>query len=185
MRMKVDESRFKLQKLKRLNGGGIHVEFETKRVEENETFYDNEKLDSSREPHEDFLSKIRALKSYLCEIFGFTDLKTIVKHEDFKATKAQIKSAETGYQNKIANIEITGFSIHGKDDNKNVIINGKFGIQKLGVVALNTPRIKFSNNLYGWEQDLKELVEELSHEAYLYLYENKREQLKMFGEDEV
>lgn len=184
MSMKVEESNFSLQKLKRLNGGGIHIEFETKRVEESETFYDNEKLDSSREPHEDYLAKIRSLKPYLCEILGFTDVRTIVSHEDFKATDKQIKAAETGYQNKVANIEITGFSIHGKEGNQNVIINGKMTINKLGVIALNTPRIKFSNNIYGWEEDLKELAEQIEHESYLYLFEGKREQLKMFGEDQ-
>lgn len=182
--MKVEESRFTLGKLNRIKNGGLHIEYETKHVEESSTFINNEKTDSSIEPHEDLLVKVRALKPYLCEVIGFNDVLKVINHEDFKSSKPQQKTAEIAYDNRMKDVEITGFSINGYDKKRNVIISGKLTIQKLGVVALNTPRIKFSNDLYGWEDELEEIINDLQSEAYKYLFEQKRAQLKMFGEEE-
>ena len=63
-------------------------------------------------------------------------------------------------------------------------MGGKETIQKLGVSALNTPRIKFSSNVYGWEDTLEELIEEIREETYEYLFNGKRAQLSCFGEAE-
>ncbi len=179
-----NETNFSLEKLKRVNGGGLYIEYESKVSEGNETFYINDKKTSPVEPDDDLLNKVRVLKTYLLEIYGFENVKKIVNDKGFKATEPQKKAAEKGYLSISNDVEITGFSVHGKEGNKNIIINGKLTIQKLGVVALNTPRIKFSSNIYGWEDKLEELIDSIKTETYLYLFESKRAQLTMFGADE-
>lgn len=179
-----NETNFSLEKLKRVNGGGLYIEYESKVSDGNETYYIGDKKTSPVEPDDDLLNKVRALKTYLLEVYGFGNLKKIVSDKGFKATEAQKKAAEKGYLAISNDVEITGFSVHGKEGNRNIIINGKLTIQKLGVVAINTPRIKFSANIYGWEDKLEELVESIKTETYKYLFEGKRAQLAMFGDKE-
>ena len=178
-----NQENFSLEKLKRVTGGGLYIEYESKVSEGNETFYITDKKTSPVEPDDDLLNKVRVLKSYLLEVYGFENIKKIINDKGFKATEPQKKAAEKGYLAISNDVEITGFSIHGKEGNRNIIINGKLTIQKLGVVALNTPRIKFSANNYGWEDKLEELVESIKTETYLYLFEGKRAQLTMFGDN--
>jgi hypothetical protein len=179
MVMKVDESLFFLKKLTRLGGDGLHLEYESQVIEESTTFTNNEKSNFTVPPHEDLLTKVRALNPFLCEIFGFEDTYKIVKHPDFKASKPQIDKAQKSYINKCSEVEITGFSISGFSDKRTVIISGKFTIQKLGTIAIQTPKIKLSNNLFGWEEEVEKLIDDLQHETYEYLFNAKRDQMKI------
>lgn len=78
-------------------------------------------------------------------------------------------------------IQPNAVAMSGSDDGAGIVISGTIRTF-YGDVAFRTPRIKY--RALDWDVcgPLTVLVDELTDEAYAYLFENKGEEMEVFGE---
>lgn len=112
--------------------------------------------ESTVTPHPDFVNDLRTFKGYLIDIFYWGDKK----------------------ENMEPLIEVTGISLQGKDDKKGIVISGKLETSAKKV-AINSPRIVFANEIFGWEEQLENDIDQSTEEAKEYL-KGKKAQLSIY-----
>ena len=78
---------------------------------------------------------------------------------------------------------VTGVHLSGQDQNRGVIITGKIQCENGSSNAVNSPRLRFSSEVFGFEEELESEIDHIEDELYLYLHENKKAQLEAFAEE--
>lgn len=176
---------FLLRKVKRLKSGGLQVDFTVRETAGGETYEREETHKNARDPHPDLLGRLDDFDVMLAVTLRFKELLTVVRSDEFKATKDQNKKAEKAYDWIIQHIDVNGLALSGQDDNRGVIIMGTLKTEAGPNVALNSPRLKFNATTYGFEEALEDRIDQLEEEVYQYIYKGKAAQLDMFsGGDE-
>ena len=102
---------------------------------------------------------------------------------EFKATKKQTDIAAAFAKECLDNIEVRGVSLSGQDDNVGVVLTGLFTISNNQKTAINTPRMKYNVEMFGFEEELENIVCDIENEVYEFLFEGKKAQLELFGAD--
>ena len=176
------EEAFTLSKVKVISGGGLDVHYEVEEICGAEVYRENYHLASSKEIHPDLQKKLDNLKPILARIFHLSFFKTLMDVPEFKATAKQKDLAKKEFENILKKIRVTGVSLSGKDENVGVVITGVFEADTKQVMAINTHRIKFATETYGFEEELEKNVGELEKEVYAFLFKNKKAQLELFDE---
>lgn len=177
------EEAFTLSKVKVISGGGLDVHYEVEEICGAEVYRENYHLASSKEIHPDLQKKLDNLKPILARVFHLSFFKTLMDMPEFKATAKQKDLANKEFENILKKIRVTGVSLSGKDDNVGVVITGVFEADTKQVIAINTHRIKFVSDTYGFELELEKNVGELEKEVYAFLFKNKKAQLELFPEN--
>lgn len=149
------ENEFQLKKLK-LKTGEVTAEWELHEVTETGLSVRSLKQSSTDSPHEDLTKSVRDLSEYINDVFVVKDPEKVMA---------------------------TGLALSGTDDNEAVTLIGMYATEAGYGVPLVTHRIKFSDALYGNEEELKKCVEKVKREVYLYLYMNKKAQLSMLFDE--
>ena len=116
-------------------------------------------------------------------VFNITSFKSMMATPDFKATKKQTEIAEAFAEECLGNIEVRGVSLSGQDDNVGVILTGLFTVSNNQKTAINTPRMKFNTETFGFEEELENNVSDIENEVYEFLFNGKKAQLELFGAD--
>ena len=49
--------------------------------------------------------------------------------------------------------------------------------------AINSPRLKFNTETFGFEEELEAIVADIENEVYAFLFKGKKAQLELFGAD--
>ena len=98
----------------------------------------------------------------------------MIETPNFKATKEQKNIARDFAEEALQNIEIRGISLSGKDDNVGVVISGLFTVANNYKTAINSPRIKFNSDSFGFEEELENIISEIEQETYLFLFKGKK-----------
>ena len=75
-------------------------------------------------------------------------------------------------------ISTVGISLSGTG----VVLTGLYRVANDQCVAVNTPRIRTDSDSFGFEDELRDLVQTIEDEVFAYLYEGKQAQLQLFGE---
>ena len=75
-------------------------------------------------------------------------------------------------------VEVTGIALSGDKNNREVIITGKRRIHHTGG-AMNSPKMAFDGEVFGFESKVAELCEKIIEEAKLYALEDKSSQEKI------
>lgn len=176
--------RFSLEKVKLVSDGGLDVHFELIDVEGNLTFTDKNHKTSNKEPHPDLVTKIKALKPILAELWGYHAVKILTGAEKFKGSHEQQEAGKREYLEQLKKIEVTGIILYGKGTDLQVKITGKRQIYKKIYLPMLSSKIKLSDTIFGFEGDLEEIVEEIRKEVYEYLFNGKQAQLSLFGDKE-
>lgn len=154
MEVKLKDFDFKKSKLKE---GVVHVDYSIN-FKANGGIRHPKITDEINDPHPDLVNSIKSFLDILLDIWEFEP-------------------------NSADEVQVTGVSISGKDDNVGLIITGKKSVEG-GVVAMNSHRIRLAGDTYGYEGKLNEAYENHKKEVYLALYENKTAQLTIpFKED--
>ena len=81
----------------------------------------------------------------------------------------------------LKNIEVRGVSYSGQDDNVGVVLTGLFTVSNNQKTAINSPRLKFNTETFGFEEELEEIVADIENEVYAFLFKGKKAQLELFG----
>lgn len=176
------ENAFFLSKVKVISGGGLDVHFEVEEVCGAEVYRENYHLASSKGIHPDLQKLFDNLKPIMARVYHLSFFRSLLETPEFKATKNQKEIAEKAFEEILSKINVTGFSMSGKDDNVGIVLTGTFTADSNQKMAINSHRMKFSDERYGFEEEMESIVGDIEREVYAFLFKNKRAQLELFDE---
>lgn len=177
------KGKFALSKVKLLKDGGLDVHYEVTEVVGNESYTNKYHVLSTKDIHPDLRELFNDLRPIMGRIFNITSYKSMMATPDFKATKKQLEIADLFASECLKNIEVRGVSLSGQDDNVGVVLTGLFAVSNNQKTAINSPRLKFNTEMFGFEEELETIVNSIENEVYGFLFEGKKAQLELFGED--
>lgn len=166
---------FDLKKARLLKNGGIQVHYMD--VSAVKGPHETDKK-FSHPVHQDLIEAFACLKIALVKSMKLDWVFSAIK-ADLTTSEAEVEAANTlrdrlkeFYSALEANLKVTGLHLSGEDSSAGVIVTGTFESDKK-VIAINTARIQFNQNLIGIESDLEEAVDLCVEEVRQYLHENK------------
>lgn len=177
------KEKFSLSKVKLLKDGGLDVHYEVTEVVGNESYINKYNVLSAKDIHPDLRELFNDLRPIMGRIFNITSYKSMMATPDFKATKKQLEIADLFAEECLKNIEVRGVSLSGQDDNVGVMLTGLFTVSNNQKTGINSPRLKFNTETFGFEEELETIVNSIENEVYGFLFEGKKAQLELFGED--
>lgn len=177
------EKAFALSKVKTLKDGGLDVHYEVTETVGNESYTNKYHVESAKDIHPDLRDCFDRLRPIMGRIFNITSFLSMVETSDFKATKSQQQTARSFSDEMLKNIEVRGVSFSGQDDNVGVVLTGLFTVSNNQKTAINSPRLKFNTETFGFEEELEEIAGDIEREVYEFLFKGKKAQLELFGAD--
>lgn len=177
------KSAFNLDKAKLLKEGGLSVNYEVIETAGSEVYQNRYNVEATKDPHPDLIRCFAELKPIMGRIFNITSFLSFMETPEVKATKPQIEKAREFAEKCLEKIEVKGVSFSGKDDNFAVIISGIYQVGNNQKVAINSPRIRTNDDVFGFEEELNNILNRIEEEVYAFLFENKQAQLSLFGEE--
>ena len=177
------ESAFTLNKVKVIPGGGLDVTFEVEETCGAEIYRENYHLSSTKEIHPDLKKLFDQLKPIMARVYHLSFFRSLMDTPEFKATKNQRELAENAFTEVLANLNVTGVSLSGKDENVGVVLTGTFTADSNQEMAINSHRMKFKDERYGFEEEMERIIGEIEIEVYLFLFKGKKAQLEILGDD--
>ena len=177
------KEKFSLSKVKLLKDGGIDVHYEVTEVVENESYTNKYHVESAKDIHPDLRNCFDRLRPIMGRIFNITSFLSLMDTPDMKANQKQKDAARNFADEMLKNIAVRGVSLSGQDDNVGVILTGLFTVSNNQKTAINSPRLKFNIETFGFEEELEEIVADIENEVYAFLFKGKKAQLELFGAD--
>jgi hypothetical protein len=186
------ESQFDLQKIKIEKGGsGVIIDFKVTGGDSIPTI--SHSVENPQFPHPDMLNAIDELKDFLIKAVGKETIHSekiiagfkgkFKKETEFAELENAIEEHIKGERTKIT---VTGVAISGYESNRGAIITGTYLCRNGSKIALNSPRIRFEGEMFGFEGELSEIVQVIQSEAYQYTFKDKQAQQQIvFGEEET
>lgn len=183
--IKPKKDEFRLSKVKRIKNGGLEVEWTIQTTDNDEINTDNDKRESTREPHNDLVVQLKALKPIFAKVINFDWWKEATNKPEFHEHRALMDMLTRSYEDVLLSLDVTGVSLSGTGDNRGAIITGKMTSLTKQKMAVNTHRIIMSGSAYGFEEELTAIIEELTSEVYKYLFEGKKGAADLFTGSET
>lgn len=177
------KEKFSLSKVKLLKDGGLDVHYEVTEVVGNENYTNKYHVESAKDIHPDLRDCFDRLRPIMGRIFNITSFLSMVETPDFKATKKQSELSRDFADEMLKNIEVRGVSLSGQDDNVGVVLTGLLIVSNNQKTAINSPRLKFNTETFGFEEELEEIAADIENEVYAFLFKGKKAQLELFGAD--
>ena len=174
------ENQFDLSKVKLLKDGGIDVHYEVTEVIATESYTNQYHVTSAKDIHPDLQNLFDDLAPIMGRVFNITSFLSMVETPEFKATKTQKQTAEEFADECLKNIEVRGVSLSGKGDNIGVVLTGLFTTANGQKTAINSPRMRYNTESFGFEEELERIVNEIEDEVYAFLFKGKKAQLELF-----
>lgn len=84
----------------------------------------------------------------------------------------QLSELQSGF------VFVNGIGIAGKEENKGCVMIGDYFTVSGQPIKIATPRIKFLERYYGFENQLADITANIESEVYEYLFNGKREELE-------
>ena len=184
METEISLDRFTLDKVKLITDGGLMVKWEQIERQGALTYTEQEDKTSTKEPHPDLVTKIESLKPFLAKMWGFNYAVIIAESEKFGGDPNHIDAMKRAYSELLKDITVTGISVKGKGEKMAVVITGKRKMYKKIYQPMNSGRIQLNQKLYGFENDLQDMVPEICEEVYEYLFNGKCQSPTLFGDNE-
>ena len=177
------EKAFALSKVKTLKDGGLDVHYEVTETVGNESYTNKYHVESAKDIHPDLRNCFDRLRPIMGRIFNITSFLSMVETSDFKATKKQSELSRDFADEMLKNIEVRGVALSGQDDNVGCVLTGLFTVSNSQKTAINSPRMKFNTETFGFEEELEEIICDIENEVYAFLFKGKKAQLELFGAD--
>ena len=175
------EKNFALSKVKCIKDGGLDVHFEVTETIGEEVYTEKYHMESAKDIHPDLRKCFKDLRPIMARIFNLTSFLTLIATPEFAANETQQKAGDDFAKELMEKIEVRGISLSGKDDNVGVVLTGLFTVINNQKTAINSPRLKFSNVVYGFEEELEEIIAEIEKEVYAFLFLGKKAELELFN----
>ena len=175
------EKNFALSKVKCIKDGGLDVHFEVVETIGESVYTEKYHMESAKDIHPDLRACFKQLRPIMARIFNLTSFLTLVATPDFAASESQQKAGEEFAKELLEKIEVRGISLSGKDDNVGVILTGLFTVINNQKTCINSPRLKFSQIVYGFEEELEQIIAEIETEVYAFLFLGKKAELELFN----
>lgn len=162
---------FILHQVKLNKGQGAVIKYEIAGVDRVLT------ADCADKPHPDLVNALDELKPYYGDLLGITEGWSAFR----TGASGNIELAEkavTGYEKCIDGIKINGITYKGDPNSEKfgVSITGSFKTPSGNYLGNATPKVTFSDDATGLEEDLEPLTEAIDKEVYEYLILKKKEQ---------
>lgn len=177
------EKAFALSKVKTLKDGGLDVHYEVTETVGNESYTNKYHVESAKDIHPDLRNCFDRLRPIMGRIFNITSFLSLMDTPDMKANQKQKDAARNFADEMLKNIEVRGVSLSGDGDNLGVVLTGLFTVSNNQKTCINSPRIKFNTESFGFEEELEDIVGKIECEVYEFLFNGKRAQLSLFGAD--
>lgn len=177
------EKAFALSKVKTLKDGGLDVHYEVTETIGDESYTNKYHVESAKDIHPDLRDCFDCLRPIMGRIFNITSFLSMVETSDFKATKKQSELSRDFADEMLKNIEVRGVSFSGQYDNVGVVLTGLFTVSNNQKTVINSPRLKFNAETFGFEEELEAIVADIENEVYAFLFKGKKAQLELFGAD--
>lgn len=178
------ENAFALSKVKVISGGGLDVHFEVEEACGAEVYRENYHLSSSKEIHPDLKKLFDQLKPIMARVYHLSFFRSLIETPDFKATKKQQELAEEAFKEVLAKLNVTGISLSGKDNNVGVVLTGIFTADSNQKMAINSHRMRFADERYGFEEEMERIIGEIESEVYQFLFKGKKCQMELFENED-
>lgn len=177
------EKAFALSKVKTLKDGGLDVHYEVTETVGNESYTNKYHVESAKDIHPDLRNCFDRLRPIMGRIFNITSFLSLMDTPDMKANQKQKDTARNFADEMLKNIEVRGVSLSGQDDNVGCVLTGLFTVSNNQKTAINSPRLKFNTETFGFEEVLEEIIGDIENEVYAFLFKGKKAQLELFGAD--
>ncbi|WP_303841553.1 hypothetical protein [Selenomonas ruminantium] len=179
----MSESKFSLRKVKLLPAGGLEVEYnriETRDATAAVTDYKAKFEDA--EVHPDLTDAIRELAPLVAKTIGLTAFLPVAA--DLNLTQeAREKFSELADEQR-RRIDVRGIALSGDDEDEGVVITSVLETKNGLKTCINTPRIKYHQESYGFEDRLDYLVQKIREEVRAFIVEGKTAAPSLFGGEE-
>ena len=177
------ESSFKLSKVQLQGNGSVKVNYEICESVGGIEYTNKYKIESTKEIHPDMKHLFDCLVDVLadtCNVYKLVDTVCLSK---FEATDEQKAIAREELEAIIEGMTVKSVTLSGKDDNVGCIISGEMEVKHGLKATLISPRLKYNEEIFGFEHELGTMLTALQKEIYAYLFKGKRAQLELFGAD--
>lgn len=158
----------------------MDVHFEVQETIGEEVYTEKYHIESAKDIHPDLRACFKELRPIMARIFNLTSFLTMIEADVYKSTHEQEESAREFAKQLLEKIEVRGVSLSGKDDNVGCVITGLFNVINNQKTCINSPRMKFANVVYGFEEELEEIISRMESEVYLFLFKGKKAELELF-----
>lgn len=135
------------------------------------------------QPHPDLQKTLDQLKLHFATRLGLLQ-GWDYSREKIKKDEDALKGAIDGHKEAVARCKIGGLTFVGEGETYGVIITGNLLTPNGGSVGLAVPKITFGLTKLGYEEDVKEICEEVKKEVYAYRFQSKKAQLDIETEIE-
>lgn len=179
------EQSFKLSKVQLQGNGSIKVNYEICESVGGVEYTNRYKIESAKEIHPDMKYLFARLVDVLADTCNAYKLVDTVSSSKFKATEEQKAIAVEETESTAERITVKSVTLSGKDDNIGCIISGEMGVKHGLKVTVITPRLKYNEEVFGFEAELQSVLTALQKEIYAYLFQGKQAKLEVFGDDEA
>lgn len=174
------EQSFKLSKVQLKDNGCIKVNYEICESVGGVEYTNKYKIESTKEIHPDMKHLFACLVDVLadtCNVYKLVDTVCLSK---FEATDEQKVIAREELEATIEGMTVKSVTLSGKDDNVGCIISGEMEVKHGLKVTLITPRLKYNEEIFGFEHELGSVLMSLQKEIYAYLFQGKQAELEVW-----
>lgn len=180
---------FTLKKFKIDKRGRMEAKFEQTTTDGGSSYADVHEVKSPRIIHPDLKKLLDGLKMTMAvsnDLLPHRNLPKISPAQQKQLDK-MTKMFHEMDEEILAGITVTGVAIQGandEDDKRSVVLTGKRDIkgknrERYTSVAMNSPKISLSGDIFGFEAELADDVDKLIDEVYLYFADRKGAQTEI------
>lgn len=171
-----------MSKVKLLPSGGLSADYQITETVDNEPTIADYQANINRDIHADLRECFEDLRPIVARVFNITSFLTLCEAKDMGLTPAKQKLFREYAEGLTKKIDVRGVSWSGSGEGLGVVITSVLETPTGLKTAINTPRIKFNQDSFGFEEELEVIVEKIKSEVYEFLFNGKSAQLSLFGE---
>lgn len=177
---KMSESKFSLKKVKLLPAGGLEVEYSKIEVRDTTSAVTDYKAKfEDAEVHPDLLNAFRELAPLVAKAIGLTAFLSAVNDAELPEGLRE-KFTDLAEEQR-QRIDVRGISLSGDNEDEGVVITSVLETKNGLKTRINTPRIKFKQVSYGFEERLDYLVQSIREEVRAFIIDGKTANPSLFG----
>lgn len=169
---------FALNKIQRQKNGGLSINYSTFITDGERMIEEVDNKKSERIPCDELITAINKLKEPVCKVINYTKFRSVISDNDFKCTEDQSRFITSLYNSLYQGITINNLQLWADGE---LITACVIGYSLTGYNAQQmdhkTYKISLEEFEHGFEDDLRDICDEIRKESYQYLFENKGGQL--------